>query len=284
MAFRIYVSSLAADRLAAARDLLRARVPNTPALIVGASRGAADDLAREIAVSLPATLGLQRVSLTQLAARSAIVRLAMEGHTPSTWLGAEAVAARAAFDAVRQQSLQYFAPVASTPGFPRALARTLQELRLAGVGAEQLLRASRGGADLADLLERVDASFERAASVDRAVLFQTATEVVRRAHPAPLVAFIDLPVDRRAEEAFIEALIAGAETAFATMAASDRDGIARLEAMGGIVDVVERERGNSNESHVSSSIFVQSRGPSCGANVGRLTRVLFRARRGAGGG
>jgi ATP-dependent helicase/nuclease subunit B len=247
MAFRIYVSSLAADRLAAARDVLRARIPNTPALIVGASRGAADDLAREIAASLPATLGLQRVSLTQLAARSAIVRLATEGHTPSTWLGAEAVAARAAFDAVRQRSLQYFAPVASTPGFPRALARTLQELRLAGVGAEQLLRASRGGADLADLLERVDASFERAASVDRAVLFQTATEVVRQTPPAPLVAFIDLPVDRRAEEAFVEALIAGAETAFATMAASDRDGIARLEAMGGIVDVVERERGTSND-------------------------------------
>jgi ATP-dependent helicase/nuclease subunit B len=247
MAFRIYVSSLAADRLAAARDLLRERVLKTPALIVGASRGAADDLAREVAATLPATLGLQRVSLTQLAARSAIVRLAMEGHTPSTWLGAEAVAARAAFDAVRQRSLQYFAPVASTPGFPRALARTLQELRLAGVGAEQLLRASRGGADLADLLERVDASFERAASVDRAVLFQTATEVVRRAHPAPLVAFIDLPVDRRAEEAFIEALVSGAETAFATMAASDRDGIARLEALGGIVDVVERGSGHTSD-------------------------------------
>ena len=112
MAFRIYVSSLAADRLAAARDLLRARVPNTPTLIVGASRGAADDLAREVAASLPATLGLQRVSLTQLAARSAIVRLAMEGHTPSTWLGAEAVAARAAFDAVAAA----FAPVLCSRG------------------------------------------------------------------------------------------------------------------------------------------------------------------------
>ena len=139
MAFRIYVSSLAADRLSAARDLLRARVPMTPTLIVGASRGAADDLAREVAAGLPATFGLQRVSLTQLAARSAIVALATEGHTPSTWLGAEAVAARAAFDATRQQSLKYFAPVASTPGFPRALARTLQELRLAGVDARAAL-------------------------------------------------------------------------------------------------------------------------------------------------
>lgn len=239
MAFRIYTSSLAAHRLAIARNLLRTRSPITPTLIVGASRGAADDLARDVAAGLPATFGLQRVSLTQLAARSAMVALAADGHTPSTWLGAEAVAARAAFDATRQQSLAYFAPVASTPGFPRALARTLQELRLAGVDARQLLRASRGGADLADLLERVDESFERASSVDRAALFQVATQVVRRAHPAPIVALIDLVVDRRAEAAFIEALIAGSETAFATLPASDHEGIERLKAMGGSVEDVD---------------------------------------------
>jgi ATP-dependent helicase/nuclease subunit B len=240
MAFRIYISSLAADRLSVARDLLRARAPIIPTLVIGASRGAADDLARDVAAGQPATFGLQRVSLTQLAARSAIVALASEGHTPSTWLGAEAVAARAAFDAMRQHSLTYFAPVASTPGFPRALARTLQELRLAGVDARQLLRASRGGSDLADLLERVDESFERASSVDRATLFQVATRVVTRAHPARIVALIDLAVDRQAERSFIEALIAGSETVFATMPASDRDGVAKLEAMGGSVEVVER--------------------------------------------
>ena len=240
MAFRIYVSSLAADRLSVARQVLRTRHATTPTVIIGASRGAADDLARAVAADLPATFGLQRVSLTQLAARSAIVALASEGHTPSTWLGAEAVAARAAFDATRQQALEYFAPVASTPGFPRALARTLQELRLAGVDARQLVRAPRGGSDLADLVERVDESFERAASVDRASLFQAATRAVGRVHPAPIVALIDLAVDRRAEAAFIEALLAGSETAFATMPANDRDGIARLEAMGGTVEIVDR--------------------------------------------
>jgi len=242
MAFRIYVSSLAADRLSVARDVLRTRHPTTPTLIIGASRGAADDLARAVAAELLATFGLQRVSLTQLAARSAIVALASEGHTPSTRLGAEAVTARAAFEATRQQALEYFAPVASTPGFPRALARTLQELRLAGVDAGQLARVSRGGSDLADLLDRVDESFERASSVDRAALFQTATRVVTEAHPASIVALIDLAVDRRAEARFIEAILAGSETAFATMPANDRVGIARLEAMGGTVEIVDREQ------------------------------------------
>ena len=236
MAFRIIVSSLAADRLAVARQVLRARHALLPTLIVGASRGAADDLAREVAVGIPATFGVQCVSLTQLAARSAMVALATDGHTPSTWLGAEAVAARAAFDAIRERSLTYFGPVASTPGFPRALARTLQELRLAGVDATHLLRASRGGADLKDLLERVEESFARASSVDRAALFEAATKVISRAHPAPLVVLVDLAVDRRAEQSFIEALAAGAETAVATMPASDKDGIARLTAMGGVVE------------------------------------------------
>ena len=70
-------------------------------LIVGASRGAADDLARRVAADAPATFGLQRLSLTQLAAKTAILTLASEGLTPSTWLGTEAVAARVAFDATR---------------------------------------------------------------------------------------------------------------------------------------------------------------------------------------
>jgi len=242
MSFRIIVSSLAADRLSAAREVLRARLPHTLTLIVGASRGAADDLARAVAASSPATFGLQRVSLTQLAARSAMVALAMDGHTPSSWLGAEAVAARAVFDATRQRSLNYFDPVASTPGFPRALARTLQELRLAGVDARHLLRAARGGSDLADLLARVEESFTRASSVDRASLFETASSAIRRAHPAPLVVLIDLAVDRRAERTLIESLVAGAETAVATMPASDKDGIDRLAAMGGVVEDRSRDR------------------------------------------
>lgn len=236
MSFHIIVSSLAAERLSAAREVLRARPPHTPALIVGASRGAADDLAREVAAGSAATFGLQRVSLTQLAARSAMVALALDGHTPSTWLGAEAIAARAVFDATRERSLKYFEPVASTPGFPRALARTLQELRLAGVDPSHLLRAPRGGPDLADLLGRVEESFARASSVDRAALFEMATKAISRAHPAPLVVMVDLVVDRRAEQSFMEALLAGAKTAVATMPASDEDGIACLTAMGGVVD------------------------------------------------
>src|SRR4029453_16199841 len=92
----------------------------------------------------------------------------------STWLGTEAVAARVAFDARRDRSLTYFGPVSNTPGFPRALARTLQELRLADVEGRQLTRLPLAGPDLANLLERTESSFAEGSSADRAALFRAA--------------------------------------------------------------------------------------------------------------
>src|SRR4030095_12236892 len=122
-ALRVCVSPSAAARPSCAREVVRACAPGTRVLIVGASRGAADDLARHITASAPATFGLQRLSLTQLAAQSAILTLASATLPASAWLGTEAVAARVAFDATRHRSLAYFDAVSRTPGFPRALAR-----------------------------------------------------------------------------------------------------------------------------------------------------------------
>ena len=73
---------------------------------------------------------------------------------PGSQAGAEAIAARAVFDAVAAGELAYFEPVARTPGFPKALARTLHELRLAGVpatpppGADRRSSARAGRADV----------------------------------------------------------------------------------------------------------------------------------------
>src|SRR5688572_30987500 len=102
----------------------------TEVLLLGASRGAVDDLARAISLERGATFGLHRLSFTQLAARLAIIELAARNRAPTTALGHEAVAARAAFEARNDEALQYFSPVSQAPGFPKALARTLSDLRL----------------------------------------------------------------------------------------------------------------------------------------------------------
>jgi len=143
-------------RLAEARAFIRSELGKGDLLLVAASRGAADDLARSIAIEAGATLGLHRFSLTQLAARLAAPILAVDRRSPATHLGSEAVAARAAFESVRNDALTYFGPVAATPGFPRALARTLQELRLAHVSSADLAGLPLGGADLSLLLDQFE--------------------------------------------------------------------------------------------------------------------------------
>ena len=90
----IIQSSEASARLRAAERWLTARA-DRGALIVSASRGAADDLARTVALARGATAGMHRFSFAQLAARLAAPVLAARGIAPATLIGSEAVAARA---------------------------------------------------------------------------------------------------------------------------------------------------------------------------------------------
>src|SRR3954470_16916586 len=214
---RLIESSSAQKRLEAARAFVEARAKHGDVVIVGASRGAADDLARRIAAESGATLGIHRFSVTQLAARLAAPILASQELGPVTYLGSEAVAARATFDAERDAALAYFAPVARTPGFPRALARTLQELRLAHVEASSLRDLPLGGGDLAALLERFDQQFAEASATDRAALFDAATQAVLSGADtgsfrvlADGLLLLDVPIESNVEFAFLRALVPAA--------------------------------------------------------------------------
>ena len=154
-------SGSAAIRLREARRFLEQFEPGAEVLLLGASRGSVDDLARAISLEKGAAFGLHRLSFTQLAARLAIMEMAARDRAPTTTLGHEAVATRAAFEARTDESLEYFSPVSQTPGFPKALARTLLDLRLAAVASGDLARLPRSGTDLAALLDRVDDSSGR---------------------------------------------------------------------------------------------------------------------------
>src|SRR5438552_308119 len=166
---RVVTSTSAAARLGAARAFLQQLPAASEALVIGATRGAADDLVRSIARHAGATFGLIRFSLTELAAAAAAG--ARHGRrVPATQAGDEAVAARAVFDSIGE--LSYFTPVASMPGFSKALARTIHELRLAGVDASALAGRDAATADVGRLLARVEREFDRAAVDDRAALFR----------------------------------------------------------------------------------------------------------------
>ena len=199
-------SGSAAVRLREARQFLDHFEPGAEVLLLGASRGSVDDLARAISLEKGATFGLHRLSFTQLAARLAIMELAARDRAPTTALGHEAVATRAAFEARNDDALEYFSPVAQTPGFPKALARTLLDLRLAAVPGGDLIRLPHSGTDLAALLDRVDALLNEAGASDRASLFETATKALGSGvtgwPPMPLL-LLDVPFESEIESQFL---------------------------------------------------------------------------------
>ena len=228
MTTRLIESSSAQLRLHEARVFVEAQAARGDVWLVGASRGAVDDLARSIAAAAGATIGLHRFSLPQLAARLAAPILAAQGLAPMTYLGSEAVAARATFEAQRDAELLYFAPVAKTPGFSRALARTLQELRLAEVRADRLESLPLGGGDLAVLLGRFDEQFAAASAIDRATLFDAATRALLTAESSAFrlqaegLLLLDVPIESAVEFAFVKALLSSADRASLSVSSAPR--------------------------------------------------------------
>ena len=236
---RVVSSTSAAVRLSAAREFLSARHPATEYVVVGASRGAADDFVRGLARAAGATFGLTRFSLTELAARAAASALAARRRVPGTDAGMEAMAARAVFDARGAGELSYFQPVADLPGFPRALARTVHELRLAGVSTADLSGSGRVGVDIGALLARVGEQCAAAAVDDRAALLRVAAEACRadRVRWARLpMLLLDVPLDSAAEQEFVAALVARAPSAFATVPHGDETAARTFERLGARIE------------------------------------------------
>jgi ATP-dependent helicase/nuclease subunit B len=218
-----------------AAQFLAGRPPAAQVVVIGASRGAADDFVRTIARPGGATFGLTRFSLTELAARAASAGMAVARRSPGTQAGAEALAARAVFDAVAAGELAYFAPVASMPGFPSALARTVHELRLAGVGPERLIEGE-AQADIGRLLARIEAQHDRAATVDRATLFRLAADTCRSSKvpwAALPILLLDVPIDSRAERELVAALVERSPDVLATIPDGDRFARDALIELGG---------------------------------------------------
>jgi CRISPR/Cas system-associated exonuclease Cas4 (RecB family) len=139
-------------------------------LILGPTTEAADDLARAACDS--AMLGIYRMSLAQLAVSIAEPILAAENRTRLDYLGAEALAYSVAREVLAR--LDYFRSIADSPGFPRALSRTLSDLRMAGVRPERSVCV----ADISLLLSRWEAALEQRGLADLASVYEIAAQAI----------------------------------------------------------------------------------------------------------
>jgi ATP-dependent helicase/nuclease subunit B len=232
---RVLDSPIGSERLNAACDFVRSFRAGSELLLIASSRESIDDLARELSLATTATFGLHRFSLTQFAARTAAAGLGRRRLAPITGLGMEAVAARASFEAARRGALKYFLPVARRPGFSRAVAATVTELRLAGVDPSSVAQLGDAGSDLAELMKEFEEQLVRGRVADRNQLFQIALEAVEDASEGSLVGkpvlLLDVALHTESEGAFARCLIDRASDAFVTVAAGDQrtlDGLSRV--------------------------------------------------------
>jgi RecB family exonuclease len=195
--------------LAPAADFLREQSARGEVIVVAPTREAADDFVRRLAAG--ALIGVHRTTVDYLAAAIAQRELTSRGYSPLSALAHEALAACVIEKARDAGLLSYFAPVAAFPGFPRALARTLRDLRLGRITPAHLLTTGGAGLDLGHLLELYEAELDTRQLADQETRFSTATDIA--AHTGhtlcglPLV-FLDVPLESQAAGEFVAAMVA----------------------------------------------------------------------------
>jgi ATP-dependent helicase/nuclease subunit B len=264
-----YVESAGAEeRLNAARAFLASFAEATELLVIGASREAADDLCRDLTRTRGTTFGLHRFTLGQYASRVAGPSLAEQGLALCTPLGAEAVAARAAFEAKRRNTLSYLEPVVGCPGLPRALASTLNELRQAQVPSSSLRRLPLPGPDLATLLDEYERQLKGAQAADRATLLLMAASAIKSDPAATLatlpILLLDVRIATPAEHAILDALAASSPSVLITLPVGDRATQRYLESRGAgriTSDAAAVTGGASSLARLRENLFAESAVP-----------------------
>jgi ATP-dependent helicase/nuclease subunit B len=176
------------------------------------------------------TLGLHRITFVQLAAALGRPALAERRLAPISGLGLEAVAARIAYEARKAGDLKYFKPVAGLPGFSRALAKTLGDLRMARVQPDHLLAGGLAEKDLASLLLRYQDELAARSLADLGAIFALATKAASESEDRwlglPLV-LLDVPLDTRAHRELFEAIAARSRDMLVVVAGEDSEKQAR---------------------------------------------------------
>ena len=259
---RICQSASGTERLNAAYDFVRRSPADTELLLIGPHRESIDDFARELSLATTATFGLHRFSLTQFAARLAAAELGRQRLAPITGLGTEAVAARASFEAARRGTLKYFLPVARRPGFSRALAATVAELRMAGVDPNSVAKLGDAGSDLAELMREFEEQLARGRVADRNQLFQIALQAVEDATEASLVGkptlLLDVALHTESEGLFALRLLDRASEAFVTVPAGDQRTLDYLSGLPKAERLVSPPSAVHSLSRLQNSIFNES--------------------------
>ncbi len=294
---RVVTSARAELRLREAAAWLDARGADEPILIIGATHDAASELIRTVARERGTGFGWHRMTLGRLAAELAKLPLAAEGRAPIGALPVEALCARVLHAMRSDGTLGRLEAVIDQPGLPRALARTLGELRMANHRPERL------AAELRAALAGLERELDRARLADRAAVFAVAEALARTAssqlrpstgdHPllgVPTLV-LDVRLRARAEQTLLDAVLATAPDALVTVAAGDDATLGRLGGVAEKIAVPEADalarvqkhlfdRGRLNYAQLDRSIEIFSAPGESREAVELARRVLAEAEAG----
>ncbi len=237
MAAIAFASSSATARLSRVRQFLAERGRAADVVLVGPGKDALADLARREVQEGGAVFGWQRVTFARLAGTLAAPALAERGLVPVGALGVEALCARLVHRARQRGELERLAPIADFPGLPKALARTLEEVRLARVDPSSLGDSpevkdlARLAGPFVDLLSEVKLA-------DRAAVLEAA--LARAKDPAPHAlldrptVFFDVAIESELESELLAAIFARAKGAIITVPHGDDGTMSHVRALSSI--------------------------------------------------
>jgi RecB family exonuclease len=241
MGATLFISPSAASRLRRAEAWLGNCRADAETLLVGGGHDGVQDLARIVSRRRGACFGWHRLSFHRLSLRLAERALLNKGLTPATPLGIETLWTRVVFELRSKEKLGRFQALGNQPGLPRALARTVEDCRLADIDITAL------DPNLASAARAFDEALAAAALADRAVVLRlAAAELSHSGHPLgglPTL-FLDVQVRTVLELNLISALASRAPNFLATVPAGDERTAGLLER----TLQTTREQGDANDS------------------------------------
>lgn len=225
---RLIVSACAHARRAQIQEGVRALTAHGEALIVGANTQAATDALRESTTADKATFGRTAISFRALAGALAASSLAERGIVVAPTISLDAVATRVCH--IKKIPLGRFEGIARLPGFPRALADTCTDLRLARVSPKALKKVD---ADLAVLFDAYTRELAELSIADAHDVFDAATQALLKKHAVPIacdipIFLLDVPLRSESETSFASALAKVSPTLLATTPMGDVPSLTNL--------------------------------------------------------
>jgi ATP-dependent helicase/nuclease subunit B len=219
------VISTGPRRIHLAQRWLENRAAAEEVLIVGATLDAANELSRKVAKKKDAAFGWHRLTLPQLAFAVAAPTLAAHGLTPLSRIGVGALVARLVHRMNTEGRLRRYQSVATTPGFPRAVAGVITELRLARIARDPI---GAYAPDLEPLLDAYEVELKEAGLTDWPGVLALAFEAASAASGnrprligLPML-LLDAPIRNEAEFVFVDLLTAAATEVLATVPTADQ--------------------------------------------------------------